>query len=187
MLGFLLRCFFMTEAVYSRNAAERASASRALKNTRYLGGSFDMSFRMAKSTPYFRATRSNYDSPLMVLCKCRDHSSRGQLCDTNGQIERSVLDFLLHFYHPLSSEEAEKARLQGAIGAFSITTDSLSKRSDSDGRLCPHLRSVTGRIDSLIDGNGLVCAYFKRIAGTVSPSLSVRSSTVFSVRYFWIS
>ena len=45
-------------------AAVKASASRALKKTRYLGISPDLSFFRAKSTPYFRATRSK---DLMLL------------------------------------------------------------------------------------------------------------------------
>ena len=45
-------------AVYSLNAAVRASASRALKKTRYLGISPVLSFFRAKSTPYFLAIRS---------------------------------------------------------------------------------------------------------------------------------
>ena len=51
-------------AVYSRNAAVSASASLPLKKTRYFGGDTLRSFFTAKSTPYFRATRSK---DLMLL------------------------------------------------------------------------------------------------------------------------
>lgn len=63
----LLVDFLRVLAENSLNAAVKASVSRALKNTNYLGGLSVASFLRAKSTPYFRATLSNDFILLLVI------------------------------------------------------------------------------------------------------------------------